>query len=190
MLKIILSGLAGAMSVALLATPASAATVFGSKLTHEPTPAETCKSNRPSDMCTWVLTTGYQNIGKEKAPKNGTVVQLKLRSCSAGSFVLQMVRASIPNNTARAMRSGPAIVYKGSPVNCNGGNFIETFNVNVPVFAGEYLAVVATKVGFIYNSSGDGSHVFNPLLPDGGGFKSAGDGLGSGILLLQAIYND
>lgn len=187
----IASGIFVALGVCLTSTSATAATVFGSKLTHEPTPAESCRSNRPSDMCSWVLTTAYQNIGRERAPKSGTIAQLKLRSCSPGSFVLQLVRASPGTSTARAMRSGPAINYKGSPNNCNGGNVIETFNVNVPVLAGEYLSVIATKVGFIYNSSGDGSHVYNPLLVDGGPFRTTtGTGLGNGILLLQAVYND
>jgi hypothetical protein len=181
----------GAFCLAILGTSASAATTFGSRLTHEPTPAETCKSTRPGDMCSWVLTTAQQNVGRETAPKNGIIAKLRLRSCSAGSFVLQLVQANPGSDQARAMRTGPAINYKGSAVNCNGGSFIETFTVRVPVRIGEYLAVIATKVGFIYNSSGDGSHVFNPLLVDGGAFRTTtGTGLGSGILLLQAIYND
>ncbi len=189
--KIANLGVAGAIWLACMSSGAVAATVFGSRLSHEPTPAETCKANRPSDLCSWVMTTAYQNIGKESAPKNGTIAQLKLRSCSAGSFVLQFVRLNTTDTAARAIRSGPAINYKGSATNCNGGNFIETFNVNVPVFAGEHLAVIATKVGFIYNASGDGSLVFDPLLADGGVFRTTpGTGLGSGILLLQAVYND
>ena len=184
-------GVLGAVGLALLGTSASASTVFGSRLNHEPTPAETCKAGKPADMCSWVLTIAQQNVGHETAPKNGTIAKLRLRSCSAGSFVLQLARAVPSSNQARAVRTGPAINYKGSAVNCSGGNFIETFNVNVPVLAGEYLSVIATKVGFIYNASGDGSLVFDPLLVDGGGFRTTtGTGLGSGILLLQAIYND
>jgi hypothetical protein len=184
-------GVLGTISLALLGTPASAATVFGSKLNHEPTPAETCKDGKPSDMCSWVMTIAQQNPGKEKAPKNGTIAQLKLRSCTPGSFVLQLALTIPAADKARAVRTGPAINYKGSPKNCNGGNVIETFNVNVPVLAGESLSVIATKVGFIYNASGDGTLVFDPLLADGSGFRTTtGTGLGSGILLLQAIYND
>jgi hypothetical protein len=179
----------GAVSL-IFATPASAATVFfGSKLTHEPTPAEACKATKPGDLCSWVLTIGQQNVGHEKAPKNGIIGQLKLRSCSPGSFVLQLANANPATKQARATRTGPAINYKGSPGNCNGGNFIETFNVNVPVLKGEYLSVIATKVGFIYNASGEGTLVYDPLLVDGGPFRATpGTGLGSGFLLLQAIY--
>lgn len=176
--------------VALTAT-APAATTFGSKLNHEPTPAESCNSNRASDMCSWVMTIAQQNVGKEVAPKNGTIAQLKLRSCTPGSFVLQLVRAQTATDQARAIRTGPAINYLGNKRNCNGGTFIETFNVNVPVLAGERMAVIATKVGFIYNASGDGTLVFDPPLADGSSFRTTdGTGLGSGILLLQAIYND
>lgn len=182
-----------AISLVVFGTPVSAATIFGSKLNHEPTPAERCNSNRASDLCSWVLTTGQQFVGHEPAPKDGTVVKLKLRSCSGGSFVLQMVKAANQQTgEVQGVRTtGPTINYKGSRKNCNGGIFIETFSVNVPVFQGEYLAVIATKVGFIYNSSGDGSIVLDPPLADGNDLRqSDGTGLGSGILLLQAVYND
>lgn len=182
-------GAACAISVGVFSTPASAATVFGSRLNHEPTPAERCNSNRPSNMCSWVLTTGQQFVGREPAPKDGTIVKLRLRSCSAGSFVLQLVKAAneLTGEVQGVRTTGPTINYKGHRKNCNGGTFIETFNVNVPVFQGEYLAVVATRVGFIYNSSGDGSIVLDPPLADGNDLRqSDGTGLGSGILLLQA----
>lgn len=183
--------LLGVAGLALLGTSASAATRFGSRLNHEPTPAETCKANKPADMCSWVLTIAQQNVGHETAPKDGTIARLRLRSCSAGSFVLQLALADPGTDQARAVRTGPAINYKGNPRNCNGGVSIETFKVNVPVFTGEYLSVIATKVGFIYNASGDGTLVFDPLLVDGGVFRiSTGTGLGSGILLLQAVYDD
>ena len=183
-------GILGAAGLALCGTSASAATIFGSKLNHEPTPAEVCKQSKPGDMCSWVMTIAQQNAGKEPAPKNGTIAKLKLRSCSPGSFVLQLARVNNETRRAKAVRTGPAINYKGNPINCEGGNVIETFNVNVPVVKGEHLAVIATKVGFIYNASGDGTFVFDPLLVDGGGFRPEGNGLGSGILLLQAVYDD
>ena len=181
----------GVAGLAFLATSAAAATKFGSKLNHEPTPAETCKANKPGDMCSWVMTIAQQNVGHEAAPKDGTIATVRLRSCSAGSFVLQLAVVDSATDQARAVRTGPAINYQGHRKNCNGGVFIETFTVNVPVFAGEHLAVIATKVGFIYNASGDGTLVFDPLLVDGGEFRtSTGTGLGSGILLLQAVYDD
>jgi hypothetical protein len=184
-------GVVSAIGLILFGTSASATTVFGSRLNHEPTPTEICNSAGPARLCSWVLTIGQQFVGHERAPKNGTIARLLLRSCSAGSFVFQLAVANPATHQARAIRSGPAINYHGNPINCNGGFAIETFNVNIPVIAGEYLAVVATKVGFVYNASGDGTLVFDPLLADGGGFRTtSGVGLGSGMLLLQAQYND
>lgn len=187
----IFCGAVSAIAFVLLATPASAATIFGSKLNHEPTPAETCRSNAPSKMCSWVLTIAQQNVGHEVAPKTGTIVKVRLRSCSAGSFVLQRARAFPSSRQAKVLKTGPTINYLGNASNCNGGVFIETFAVNVPVLAGDYLSVVATKVGFIYNSSGDGSLVFDPPLVDGGTLRTAASsGTGAGILMLQAEYSN
>ena len=175
----------------LFASQASAATAFGSKLGHEPTPPERCRPDNASKLCTWILTIGHQNVGKERAPKNGTVAKLRLRSCTPGTFILQIARANTATEQGKVIRTGPLINYKGNPSNCNGGAVIETFNVNVPVRTGDSLAIVANRVGFIYNASGDGTLLFDPPLPDGGAFRNATtENTGSGILLLQALYND
>lgn len=181
----------GATAFVFLTSSASATTVFGARLNHEPTPPEICKATRPGDMCSWVLTIAQQNAGHERAPKNGIIAKVRLRSCTPGSFVLQRARANPATKQAQVVSTGPAINYKGNPINCNGGVFIETFTVNMPVTLGDYLSVVATKVGFIYNASGEGSLVFDPLLPDGGPLRATTTtGLGNGFLLLQALYND
>ncbi len=186
--KRVLFGVLGTVGLAFVSTsvPASAQ-IFGSKLNHEPTPAEQCNdaANRARRMCTWVMTIAQQNAGKEPAPKNGTIAILRLRACApGGSFVLQLARLNAAGDRARVTRTGPAIVYKGSP----GCNVIETFAVNVPVLKGEHLAVVAPELRFIYNASGDGTHVFDPILPDGGPNRIPSDVEGSGMLLLQAEY--
>jgi hypothetical protein len=179
-------GIVGIIGFALIGSSASAVTVFGSKLNHEPTPTEVCRQAAPFRMCTWVLTIAQANPGKERAPRNGTITRLLLRSCSAGSFVLQIARGTPATDRFRAVRTGPTINYRGNPNNCTGGLFIESFTVNVPVLAGDYLAVVATRVGFIYNASGDGTHVYDPPLPDGGPLRLVSQNTGSGMLLLQA----
>jgi hypothetical protein len=180
-----------AAAALMLAGPATATTIFGSKLTHEPTPPETCRAGHPFDLCSWVMTIAQGFPGHERAPKTGIIARVSLRSCTPGSFVLQLARANFATKQARAVRTGPAINYKGSAANCNGGNVIETFTVNIPVTVGDSLAVVATKVGFIYNASGDGVLVYDPLLPDGGPFRTTTTtGFGSGQLLLEAFYND
>ena len=122
----------------LFASQASAATAFGSKLGHEPTPPERCRPDNASKLCTWILTIGHQNVGKERAPKNGTVAKLRLRSCTPGTFILQIARANTATEQGKVIRTGPFINYKGNPSNCNGGTVIETFNVNVPVRTGRF----------------------------------------------------
>ena len=178
--------LMGAASLALTVTPASAQ-IFGSKLNHAPTGPEQCwdAAAKARRMCTWVMTIAQQNVGKEPAPKNGTIAIIRLRACApGGSFVLQLARLNAAGEKARVTRTGPAIVYKGSA----GCNQIETFEVNVPVLKGEHLAVVAPELRFIYNASGDGTHIFDPLLPDGGLFRNPSNVDGAGMLLLQAEY--
>jgi hypothetical protein len=178
------------LGAGLLAGSAMAATSFGSRLNHEPTPPETCRSAQPFKLCTWVLEIGQQNVGHERAPKNGVITKLQLRSCTAGSFALQIARASPSTDQARVVKTGPTINYKGNPGNCDGGLFVETFNINVTVQTGDFLAVLATRVGFIYNASDEGALVFDPPLPDGGPNRAASNGTGDGFLLLRALYND
>jgi len=184
-------GLAGVLAFALLSGSASAGTVFGSRLNHEPTPPESCRQNKPANICSWVLEIGQQFVGRERAPKNGTIIRLRLRSCTPGSFALQIARAIPASDRARVVKTGPTINYRGNPINCQGGASIETFNVNVPVLQGDFLAVLATRVGFIYNASGEGVLVFDPPLADGGGLRTAiTSGVGDGFLLLQAELNN
>jgi hypothetical protein len=186
-----LLGLASAIGFALLGSQSFGATFFGSALDHQPTPPEKCKANNVSELCSWVLVRG-RSPGHERAPKAGTVVKLRLLSCTPGTFVLQIAHANPTQHKARVLRSGPLINYKGDARNCDGrenGFIIETFPINIAVQTGD-LSVVATKVGFIY-SSGDREDLFNPPLADGGVTRSTTNtGLGSGILLLQALYND
>jgi hypothetical protein len=184
-------GLVSAIGLSLLSTQAFSATVrFGSALDHQPTPPESCRAGAPFKLCSWVIVRG-RDPGHEKAPKDGIVTKIRLLSCTAGSFVLQIARATPATHSAKVVRSGPLINYKGDRRNCDGrdSNFIiEVFPVHVPVHTGDYLAVAATKVGFIY-SSGDREDVFDPPLPDGGPVRTTTNtGLGSGIVLLQAQY--
>lgn len=185
--------IAGATIAALLSTEASAATVFGSRLNHQLTPPEACNANRKSDLCSWVLTIAQNRPGQQAAPRDGTVTKLRLMACGPGSFVLQVARARPATDQARVLTTGPLINYVGALHNCNGSrNFIiEEFAVNVPVRQGDYLSVVASRVAFIYNSSGDGTLTFDPPLADGGAFRTtSGTGLGSGILMMEAELAD
>jgi hypothetical protein len=178
----------GALSVCLVGGQASGQEIFGSKLNHQLTPAAFCKQDNKAKICTWLLEIGQKNVGRERAPRDGTIGKIRLMACNPGTFVLQIARARPASDRARVVRSGPLINYRGDRRNCNSQNFqIEEFDVSVPVRRGDFLAVAANRVSFIYNASGDGSILFDPPLPDGGPLRDASDDLdGDGFLMLQA----
>jgi hypothetical protein len=185
-------GVVSAVGLAFLGTSASADTVFGSKLNHQLTGPEICNSDASNHICTWVITTAQGNGALEQAPHDGTIKKLRLLACGPGTFILQIARAQPGVHKAQVVRTGPLINYVGNNQrNCiNSDNFlVEVFTVNVPVKQGDYLAVAATKVNFNY-SSGDREDVFDPALPDGGPLRTTtNEGLGSGLLMLQAVMD-
>ncbi len=182
-----LLGVFGALSVALVGAEAAGQERFGSRLNHQLTPPAFCDQNNRARICTWLLEIGQKNVGGTRAPRDGTIGKIRLMACTPGTFVLQIARKT-QNDRARVIRTGPLINYDGDNRNCTTQNFqIEEFAVNVPVQQGDFLAVVANRVSFIYNASGDGSILFSPPLPDGGGLRAANDNLsGDGFLMLQA----
>lgn len=174
----------------VLAIPADAGTRFGAKfIDREPTPPAECDINDATAMCTFVMVNAHQNVGKEKAPRDGKLQKVRIRSCTPGTFVLQFARADLGTDRAKVSRSGPLINYQGNPANCNGGPYtVEAFDINVFVKKGERLAVAGTNIGFIYNASSGDSMKFVPPLRDGGGLRTETDG--DGFLLIQAEYVD
>jgi hypothetical protein len=179
-------GAFAALSVSLFATQVSAGPVFGSKLNRQATPGQFCQADK-GKLCSWVLTDAQGSGAEEQAPRDGTIGEIRIMACAPGSFILQIARANPGAGEAKVVRTGPLINYKGASKNCNGtSNFvIEKFRVDVPVKEGDYLAVVATKVNFLY-SSGNSGLVFDPPLADGKPFKDESDVDGSGQLMLQA----
>ena len=187
------------------ALPASAAPVgFGAKLTtsSQPTPPEKCDQNSgiPNNAtCTWVATTAFENGDHFLAPKDGTIRHLRLISCVAGSFTLQIARVQLAAHKAKVVRNGPVINYKADPrqvdgdpgTQCGGddGNdyIIQVFTVNVHVNKGDYIAVRAKRLGFIHNSGGGNTFLFAPPLAPGGAFQVRDDN-SSADLLLRLIY--
>ena len=180
------------------AIPASAApAAFGAKLTKfsQPTGAERCDQNGDipdNATCTWVATTAFENGDHFKAPKDGTIRHLKLISCTAGTFTLQIARVKFAAHQAKVVRNGPTINYAADPQSECGGpdgdNYIiQTFSVNVPVKTGDYIAVRAKRLGFIHNSGGGNTFLFAPPLAPGGPFETRDDE-SSADLMLRLIY--
>lgn len=182
------------MGVAPLTTSAATGTRFGAKLTKEtqPTPREWCRDSNHSSTCTWVAVEAFENGGKEKAPRNGTIRKVRLISCVAGSVRIQVARAKPGEDKAKIVRSGPTINYvkdsqSGGCGGPDGDNYkIQSFSVNFHVNQGDYIAVRGTKIGFIHNSSSGDALKFRPSLPVGGSYEVADDDTGS--LLIQFEY--
>jgi hypothetical protein len=186
----------------LPAIPASAATPvrFGAKLTRftQPTPAETCRDNTggPSgSTCTWVAVVAFENMStgsNQKAPKAGTIGKVRLISCVKGSFTVQVARKQSGTQKYKVVKNGPVISYKkdtqtGGCGGEDGDNYkIQSFNVSFTVKKGDYIAVKASKVGFIHNSSSGDSYLFRPPLAAGGSYRSRNGS--SGGLLIQFQY--
>jgi hypothetical protein len=183
-----------ALGLASASTEASAATRFGSLLTNTTQPANAngpCRTADPSKMCTAVMTLARNRPASfTRAPKDGTLAKIRLISCVPGSFVLQIARIAAGTQNARVVRSGPAINYTGDPQQCQGDTYkVQEFAVNVPIVKGEVLAVLATRIGFLYNAGDNGYLAYDPPLADGAAARPA-FAQGAGILLLEAFYND
>ncbi len=184
------------VSIAPLSVSASTPVRFGAKLTHstQPTPRERCGDTvGKSDprTCTWVAVEAFENGGHEKAPKAGTIHKVRIVSCIAGSFTVQVARAKPGEDKARIVRSGPTLSYakdtqSGGCGGPNGDNYrIQSFSVNFHVDKGNYIAVKGTKIGFIHNSSSGDALVFEPRLPTGGSYQVADESTGGMLIQFQ-----
>jgi hypothetical protein len=199
MYRVTLSALVGLVALSMLGSASSAQVRFGAKLdvNTQPSNAEAgvlCRQNAPSVNCSWVLMDAFQRefpagTNGHLAPKTGTIGKIRLISCISGTFVLQVTRANPATRQALVTRSGPVINYGADPQKCQGDTYrIQTFNVNVPVQKNDYLAVVATKVGFARCSSGGANTLlFAFPLMDGRGLRTA-NGQEGCWLLLEAEY--
>jgi hypothetical protein len=196
--------------VALTVSPGSAATssrsaatattptFFGAKLTSQSQPSnaqngQSCDENAGiphGSACTWVALTAFENGSHFTAPRTGTVKHVKLVSCVAGKFRLQLAEANPSARKAEVVVNGPEITYAGqSP--CGGASgdhyVVQSFRVNLHVVKGDYIAIKAASTGTLSCSGGDGFLLYAPPLPAGGSLKTAQSGA-SCDLLVQLSY--
>ena len=141
-------------------TTSAAGTRFGAKLTKttqaDPFP-NWCRDSNHSTKCTWVAVEAFENGDKYKAPRDGTISKVRLISCVAGSFTVQVARAKPSEDKAKIVRSGPTINYaKDNQSECggeDGDNYkIQSFSVNFHVNKGDFIAAKGNKVGFMHSS--------------------------------------
>jgi hypothetical protein len=193
---VILAGLTASSGSAATAT----ATFFGAKLTTHSQPSnaengQSCDENHGiphGSTCTWVAITAFENGSHFTAPKTGTVKHVKLVSCVAGKFRLQLASADPSTQQAQIVAQGPEITYAGqSPCGGAGGGdqyVVQSFQVSLPVTKGDYIAIKAPSTGTLSCSGGDGFLLYAPPLPVGGPLKKSQSGA-SCDLLVQLSYN-
>jgi hypothetical protein len=180
------------------AATASSPTFFGAKLTTQSQPSndesgQSCDEYRGiphGSTCTWVAITAFENGSHFKAPKTGTVRHVKLVSCVAGKFRLQLAEASPSTEKAKIVKNGPEINYHGqSPCGGTSGDHyvVQSFKVKLPVTKGDYIAIKAKSTGTLSCSGGDGFLLYAPPLPVGGPLKKSHSGA-SCDLLVQLSY--
>jgi hypothetical protein len=192
---VILAGLTASSGSAATAT----ATFFGAKLTTHSQPSnaqngQSCDENHGiphGSTCTWVAITAFENGSHFTAPTTGTIKHVKLVSCVAGKFRLQLANANPSTQQAQIVAQGPEITYAGqSPCGGTGGDtyVVQSFPVTLPVTKGDYIAIKAKSTGTLSCSGGDGFLLYAPPLPVGGPLKKSRSGA-SCDLLVQLSYN-
>lgn len=174
---------------ALPAAPASAGPVrFGNTLKNQdgtviqPTPTRQCDVTGPNegDPCTMVSVI-TSNTGHEKAPKDGTIVKVRVVSLHAGGFRLYFARAHTSSQEAKVVKKGPFISFHGDS---SAPYTIEVTNVNIKVKKGWYIAVRASNFKTISCTSGSpAQYEFQPPLVVGGSYLPADDTNGCKMLV-------
>lgn len=194
------SALVGA-SLLLIPASAQGAGKFGADLAGGPQPQNAALDCGDSGLnankkCTR-LPYKYDEAGpinnNNNAPKAGTIDTIKLIAQQPGKFTLQI--ASVKNlnrnngtGQAKITRSGPTIEYDASVNKRGAGYNIQTFDVNVPVLRGQYMAFRAKEFSAQTCSSGSERQLlFQPPPAVGGGTKTA-DTSEDCTALVQAIY--
>jgi hypothetical protein len=180
------------------AATATTPTFFGAKLTSQSQPSnaqngQSCDENAGiphGSTCTWVAITAFENGSHFTAPRTGTVKHVKLVSCAAGKFRLQLAEANPGARKAKVVVNGPEITYAGqSP--CGGASgdhyVVQSFRVNLHVVKGDYIAIKAASTGTLSCSGGDGFLLYAPPLSTGGSLKTSQSGA-SCDLLVQLSY--
>ena len=189
--------------VGLTVSPGSAATAntptfFGAKLSSHTQPSnaengQSCSENAGiphGANCTWVAISAFENGSNWDAPRTGIIKHVKLVSCKAGKFRLQLAKALPRQNKAQILVNGPEITYKGQTPcgGMNGDHFIvQTFKVNLKVTKGNFIAIQAKSTGTLSCSGGSGFLLYAPPLPVGGKLKKSHSGA-SCDLLVQLSY--
>lgn len=181
-------------SAATAATP----TFFGAKLTTHTQPSnaqggQSCDENGGiphGATCTWIAISAFENGSHFTAPRTGTIKHVKLISCVAGKFQLELASAKLSAREGKIVAKGPEITYRGQDP-CGGSSgtnyVVQSFKVSLHITKGNYIAIKTRSTGTLSCSGGDGFLLYAPALPVGGPFKKSHSGA-SCDLLVQFSY--
>jgi hypothetical protein len=173
---------------------------FGAVLNKHQQPSgagngDACSISSHKINCSFVLMQAYKcEFGSctngHLAPQDGTINKIELISCAAGTFTLQIARANAKTEKASVISTGPLINYAADAKHCEGPTTytVQSFEVNVPVKKGDYLAAEADELGFV-NCSGGGENMllFHPPLADGAAARKANKEDGC-LMMMEAFY--
>jgi hypothetical protein len=188
-----------AVLTAVQAVPASAGppAKFGAKLRNDDgTVVQPANAPRECDVtgphegepCTMVsLRAKGFNVGtKERAPKDGTIVKVRLVAHGPGSFRLFFAKAHPASSEAKVVKRGPLISFTGD----NTAPYtIETKSVSISVKKGWYIAAKASSFETLTCTSGSQVLMeFQPPLHVGDPYQTEDDHNGC-YLLVQLVYS-
>lgn len=185
-------------AIALVPSAASASTWFGSSLNHDPANAgASCNPDDtvPAPNCTHIGSYYPGTSGRVTAPKNGTIVRIRVlaQGPMTMKFKLVRVRGLSPNNTqgqAKVVKVGPILNVSGpTQAQLDNGTYpIQSFGVHVKVHRGDELAIDTNNNQAEYCSDGTPGQLtfYNPFLQSGQGFRSS-TGTDDCLLLVQAV---
>ncbi len=190
--------LAAVLALTQVLTATAAPVRFGARLTTDTQPQPALWCDEPNDTpphanCTWILNEAHQRPnGGQKAPKAGTIGRVRLMSCDAGSFRVQVARKVPGSDRYRVLRDGPRIQYQGDRQGCGDDDDfvyrIESFPTNFTVAKGDRIAIRAKRTGTLRcGGGGDNTWLFAPPLAAGGNARTSTDSQGC-LLLVEWQY--
>ena len=190
--------MAAILALTQVLTTTAAPVRFGARLTTDTQPQPALWCDEPNDTpphadCTWILNEAHQRPnGGQKAPKAGTIGRVRLMSCDAGSFRVQVARQVPGTNRYRVVKDGPRIQYEGDRQGCGDDDDfvyrIESFDTNFTVAKGDRIAIRTKRTGTLRcGSGGDNTWLFDPPLVAGGNARTPTDSQGC-LLLVEWQY--
>jgi hypothetical protein len=162
--------------------PAAAATRFGAKLDNNTEPSNCCPPHAcvpAATQCTWILNIAYHRT-TATAPMDGTIHKVRVIAGQAGHMKLFVGRLNGAGQ-GKVTFKGPRIDFLGHGFDANK---IETFNVSMPIKAGDSIAVRAGSTSALRCDSGSAKiRQFVPALVVGGPFVTETDHDGCYLLV-------